>query len=87
MNIQAALIPHKHVRFCDSIVAIAGFIRTLLIEPRTIDELWTIITQPNSGWLTQPPFEYLVYAIDTLFSLKQIELIEGEARIKLRDAK
>jgi hypothetical protein len=84
MNIQAALIPHKHVRFCDSVIALAGFIRTLLAEPRTIDELWTIMAQDNSGWLSHPPFEYLVYAIDTLFALKQIEMIEGDGRIKLR---
>ena len=84
MTIQAALIPHKHVRFCDSIVALAGFVRTLLSEPRTVDELWTIVAQENSGWLTKPPFEYLVYAINTLFALKQIEMIQDDGRIMLR---
>lgn len=84
MNIQAALIPHKHIRFCDSVVALAGFVRTLLLEPRTIDELWTIVDQDTSGWLARPPFEYLIYAIDTLFALKQIEMREEDGRIRLR---
>lgn len=82
MNIQTALIPHKHVKFCDSIVALAGFIRTLLSEPRTVDELWAIVAQENSGWLTRPPFEYLLYAINTLFALKQIERIGDDGRIR-----
>lgn len=84
MSIQTALIPHKHIRFCDSIIALAGFVRTLLSEPRTIDELWAMVDQDNSGWLTKPPFEYLVYAVDTLFALKQIEMLDSDGRIKLR---
>jgi hypothetical protein len=87
MNIQAALIPHKHIRFCESIVALAGFLRKLLIEPRTIDELWAIIDQDNSEWLNRPPFEYLIYAIDTLFAIGQIEMINSNGRIMLRQIK
>jgi len=86
MNIQTALIPHKHVRFCDSIVGLAGFIRTLLVEPRTVDELWTLMSYDNSPWPSRPPLEYLIYAIDTLFALKLVEMIDNTGRIRLRQA-
>lgn len=87
MNIQTALLPHKHIRFCESVVAIAGFIRTLLAEPRTIDELWLLLDKKHSGWPGNPPFEYLVYAVDLLFALRQIDMLDHDDRIYLRTSK
>ena len=81
MNIQNTLLPHKHVRFCDSLIGLAGFVRTFLSEPRTIDELWNLVDRENSGWFSRPQFSHLVLAIDILFALKQIELI-GNNRIQ-----
>lgn len=77
MNIQTVLLPHKHVRFCDSLIGLAGFIRGLLTEPRTLDELWALLDRDNSGWLTRPSFTHVVLAVDILFALKQIELTNG----------
>jgi hypothetical protein len=74
MNIQTALLPHKHVRFCDSLLGLAGFIRGLLTEPRTVDELWALIDRENSGWLARPSFTHVVLAIHILFALKEVEL-------------
>ena len=73
-NIQTILIPHKHVRFCESLIGLAGFLRGLLDEPRTLDELWALVDRDNSGWLNRPSFYNMVLAINILFALKQIEL-------------
>ncbi|XOF33102.1 MAG: ABC-three component system middle component 6 [Candidatus Electrothrix sp. YB6] len=84
MNIQMILAPHKHVRFCDSLVGLAGFLRGLLSQPRTLDELWSLIDRDNSGWLSRPPFEHLILAVDILFALQQIEVVDSNSsRIKL----
>lgn len=75
MNTQSILLPHKHIRFCESLVGLAGFVRDLLAEPRTIDELWALIDRNNSGWPSRPAFEHLILAIDLLFAINQIQLV------------
>ena len=45
MNTQTMLLPHKHIRFSNSLVAIAGYIRTIIDEPISIDELWIKVEQ------------------------------------------
>lgn len=72
MSIQNALLPHKHVRFCDSVLALSGYLRQLLVEPRTIDELWTLVDRDNSGWPARPSFNHVVLAIDVLFAIGQV---------------
>jgi len=74
MNTHSQLIPHKHLRFTDSLIGLAGFIRSQLNEPHTPDELWTLLDRDNSGWLAKPTFEQLILSIDILFALKQIKL-------------
>ena len=75
MNIQILLLPHKHVRFCNSLIGLAGFVLSLLNEPRTLDELWALIDRDNAGWYSRPPFEHVVLAVDILFAIGQIELV------------
>lgn len=76
MNIRSQLLPHKHIRFSESLIGLAGFVRQLLKEPRSIDELWEILNQDKSGWLYKPTFDQVVIAVVILFALGQ--LIEGE---------
>ncbi len=75
MIIQTTLLPHKHVRFCNSLIGIAGFVLSLLNEPRTLDELWVLIDRDNSNWYSRPPFEHVVLAVDILFAIGQIEFV------------
>jgi len=70
MIIQTALLPHKHVKFSESTLAIAGRIRQLVAEPRSVDELWSLIN--HNDWPRTPSFTQLVLAIDLLFAIKQI---------------
>lgn len=71
MNIQTMLIPHKHIRFSESLISVAGYVRKFLDQPRTVDELWTLLRQANHE-LIKPDFTQMVLGLDILFSLKQI---------------
>lgn len=72
MNIPAQLLPHKHIRFCESLIGLAGCIRQLLDKPRTVDDLYSILNAPNSAWLYKPSFEQVVSAVVILFAIGQI---------------
>lgn len=80
MKIQTALLPHKHIKFSDSIIALAGFVRTLLEEPKSIDDLWI---ETANQWVTKVTFTHLVLAIDVLFAIKQIESISNGRLIRV----
>lgn len=76
------MIPHKHVRFIDSIIALSGHIRQLLIEPHTLDELWAKIDSGSSGWKSRPSFSHLILAVDLLYAIGAVNLV-GDGRISL----
>ncbi|WP_390139259.1 ABC-three component system middle component 6 [Geobacter metallireducens] len=80
MSIRTALIPHKHVRFSDSIVGLSGYLRHLLVEPHTLDELWTQVDRDSSGWQSRPSFTHLVLAVDVLYAIGAVEFV-GDGRI------
>jgi hypothetical protein len=72
MNIPAQLLPHKHIRFCESLIGLAGYVRQLLNAPLTIDELYSLLNNTESAWLYKPSFEQLVSAVVILFAIGQI---------------
>lgn len=72
MNIPTQLLPHKHIRFCESLIGLAGYIRQLLDKPRTIDELYSMLNGSSSAWLYKPTFEQVVSAVVILFTIGQI---------------
>jgi hypothetical protein len=72
MIIQTALLPHKHVQFSESTLAIAGSIRQMVAEPRSVDELWSLINHNAEDSSRTPSFTQVVLAIDVLFAIKQI---------------
>jgi hypothetical protein len=72
MNIPAQLLPHKHIRFCESLIGLAGCIRQLLDKPRTVDDLYSILNSSSSVWLYKPSFEQVVTAVVILFAIGQI---------------
>lgn len=81
MYIQSALIPNKHTRFSDAIITLAGRVAALLDQPRTVDELWSIISTYSKGSGAATTFTHLVLAIDTLYAIRQIELVaDGRVR-------
>jgi hypothetical protein len=80
MSIRTALIPHKHVRFSDSIIGLSGYLRQLLSEPRTLDELWAQIDRDSSGWKSRPSFTHMVLAVDVLYAIGAVQQA-GDGRL------
>lgn len=80
MNIQTALLPHKHVRFCESTIAVAGRIRRLLVQPRNVDELWAMISNNADDWPSLPSFTQVVLALDVLYAIGEVEAT-GDGRV------
>jgi hypothetical protein len=82
MTIPSTLLPHKHLRFCESLLGIAGHMRALLREPRTVDELWSLLDRDMPEWPARPTFTQVVLAIDVLFALREVSFV-SEGRIRL----
>ena len=80
MSIRTALIPHKHVRFSDSIIGLSGYLRQLLSEPSTLDELWAQIDRDSSGWKSRPSFTHMVLAVDVLYAIGAVQQA-GDGRL------
>ncbi|WP_071944373.1 ABC-three component system middle component 6 [Halomonas aestuarii] len=84
MKIQAIISPHKHVRFSASLVGLAGAVRYLLDEPRTLDELWALIESDKLRLPHKPTFTQMVLSLDVLCALKVVDL-DFEGRVFLND--
>lgn len=68
-------MPNKHIFFSDSLLAVAGLLRSkLIIKPLSLDELWLNIKHDDS--LIKPDFTEVVLAINILYAIKQIKLNE-----------
>jgi hypothetical protein len=78
MNIQTALLPHKHTSFSRSILATAGVLRSYLGEPRTLDELSTFAATNPQKWPIQPSFTEILLAVYLLVSIKQAHLVHDD---------
>ena len=81
--LRLAVAPDKHVRFSSSIVALAGRIRQELSHPKTLDELHTILSRPDSGWLEKPTITQLALAATLLHAIDDVQLVHGD-RIRRR---
>lgn len=68
-NLRLAVAPHDHVRFCDSVVGLAGRIRDLISSPKTIDELQNILDRKDSDWPGRVDFEKIVLAVTLLYAI------------------
>ncbi|MDR1686696.1 MAG: hypothetical protein LBR82_09755 [Desulfovibrio sp.] len=86
MDIQATLLPNKHVPLRESVLALAGHIRTLPAKPRTLDELWAELNRDASPRPGRPSLDDVVYALDVLFALKQVTLLDDDRRFILGSA-
>ncbi len=71
MKIQAALLPHKHVRFAGSLIGIAGYVLQFINNPISIDGLWAIIEADNNV-LFQVNFTQLIFSLDILLFIQEI---------------
>lgn len=77
MNIRSKILPHKHLRFSDSLIGTAGLIKQALTEPMTVDELWVRLHKESSGWPGRLTFTDMLLGVYVLFSINQIELLNS----------
>lgn len=74
MKIQMSLLPHKHVRFANSLVGTAGYVRQFISDaPISIDGLWAKI-QADNNKLFKIDFTHLIYSLDVLIIIKEIKV-------------
>jgi hypothetical protein len=85
---RTILVPNKHVKFSESILALAGWARQELASPMTLDELWSRLQQQKSKhpWLKEANFEKLTYGILMLYSIGELEPSK-EDRIQVKSPK
>jgi hypothetical protein len=62
---------------------LAGFILSLLDEPYTIDEIMVLLAKNKENWPGRFSFSYVLLAIDVLYALKQVMLVNGERIAKV----
>ena len=68
-SLRLSVAPHDHTRFCDSIVGLAGKVLTLLTEPRTLDELLTLLQNTGGKWPGKPSFAQIALAVTLLYAI------------------
>lgn len=87
LNRHLALIPNKHVRIDQSILALAGHCLTMLDTPKTADELYAALNSNGSKWRFKPSMDYIILALDTLYAIKKIEFTSDDrVRVKQHEA-
>lgn len=69
MNVQTMLVPHKHLRFSGSLIAVAGFVRKHISGTVSVDNLWAKVESASINWPSKLSFTQFVYALDILFTL------------------
>lgn len=84
MTSQFVLTPSKHVRFDRSLLYIAGIVKQKLEnKARTIDALYTLLEKEfQEKDKIAPSFTEIVFAVDLLYALSQVELSNsGKVRL------
>ncbi len=82
MNDRYQLLPHKHVRFADSLLALAGAVRQhLSYTPQTLDAVWMQLERvvDSTARSTNLTFSQFLLAVDILYAIKVIEPVDGDA--------
>ncbi|WP_418655129.1 ABC-three component system middle component 6 [Acinetobacter ursingii] len=73
MTILTSFMPNKHILFSNSLLAVAGLLRSkLAVRSLTIDELWLTIKHDNS--IIKPDFTEVILAINILYAIQQLTL-------------
>lgn len=76
-SLALAIAPHEHLRFCDSLLGLAGFLRQALAAPRTVDELYALVSRQADSWPARPTFEQVVLAVTLLFAIGAVRFATG----------
>lgn len=83
-NLRLAVAPHDHVRFCDSVVGLAGKIRSVIGAPMTLDELQNLLNRNDSGWPGQVDFEKITLAVTLLYAIGAVVPAENDRIVAIQ---
>ena len=74
------ILPSKHIKLCESLIGLSSFLFELLISRMTVDELWGKFNKKiDAGeFPTKHSFDNFILAIDLLYILQKVELIENK---------
>ncbi|MFL9951970.1 hypothetical protein PQR65_01005 [Paraburkholderia nemoris] len=78
------LMPDKHIRLSESLFGLGGYALSYLSEPRTVDELWQLVSGDirDGEYPSQHSFESLVLAVDVLYAIGAIYVRNDGALIR-----
>ena len=76
------LLPTKHLPENRALLTVAGELGQFLSKPRTVSSLWDATQRDGSigGGPGTLSFDWFVLAVDLLFALQAIELVDGKVR-------
>jgi hypothetical protein len=81
------ILPSKKLRPQNSLIYIGGTVLTILDQPKTVSQVWEEFKSryvkkaaPNASIIT---YDWFVLALDLLFTLGTVELLEGRLRRRL----
>lgn len=76
------LLPSKFVQADQALVSLGGQILLQLDKPRTVPELWRRVNEwrDDRGMLSFVPFWWFSLAMDVIFSIGAIEVVNGQLR-------
>lgn len=78
-NLELAVAPHEHVRFADSLLGLAGYVRTLLQGgPRTLDELLALLDRADDRWPARPGMSELALAVTLLYAIGAADIVDED---------
>jgi len=86
-NILFRIIPNKHVRFCDSLIAIAGLLHQIIDRPMSTDEIWVKFQKEikERGWpLENLSFDLMWYSLVILYSAGIIDRKDPDIIMPIR---
>jgi hypothetical protein len=72
------ILPTKHIRICESLIGLGGYLLKLLNEPMTIDNLWFKFSKHNNHkFPAYHNFDNVVLSLNLLFIMGIIEINEN----------
>lgn len=71
------ILPSKHIRFSESLLALGGILLSIIKEPKTVDEIWFKFSEINNTKNILPAyhnFDNIVLALNYLFIVGAVSI-------------
>lgn len=73
------LLPDKHIRLSESLLGLGSYLLDVLKQPRTVDDVWLEYRKARETGIypAHHTFENVVLALDVLFAINAVKLIDN----------